>query len=264
MANDSDDLSQFDRIVQTLRSTFELKEQGILTDVEYNDFKGRLLRRLESIETAARPATPLEGALNLPSLEMYAADFHRMMVHQMYREHPGAQGDPRPYMLQMILNLAQQQALRPCDMLHMRMMVDIVCDNSFGENIDRLMEGAAKLQSMHDQVRLNAETSRLAKTFSGIAHNSAQNAVFGLEQVAPPIPKPDTGRRWGIVKDDTNAALSGAGLALSMAATPGAAVAVAAVASALGPAIAVLGVVGALVAAGAVSGMEWARTKPGS
>jgi hypothetical protein len=263
MASDSDDLSQFDRIVQTLRSTFELKEQGILTDAEYNDLKGRLLRHLESVETAARAPQSLKEALDLPPLEMYAADFHRMMVQQMYREHPGTQGDPRPYMLHMVSTLAQHRALEACDMPHMRMMVDTVCDNSFGENMDRLMQGAAKLQSVHDQVRLNAETSRLAKTLSGIAHNSAQNAVFGIEETAPTLP-PDTGRRWGIVKDDTNAALSGAGLALGMAAIPGATVAVAAVTSALGPAMAILGVLGALTAAGVVSGMEWARTKPSS
>ena len=78
------------------------------------------------------------------------------------------------------------------------------------------------------------------------------------------MPKPEPGRKWGIVKDDTNAAWSGSGLALSMAATPGAAVTVAAVASALSPAMTVLGVVGALVAGGLVSGIEWVRTKPGS
>jgi hypothetical protein len=263
MASDSDDLSQFDRIVQTLRSTFELKEQGILTDAEFIELKGRLLRRLESVETTARSPQPLEGLLNLHPLEMYAADFHRMMVQQMYREHPGAQGNPQPYMLQMISTLAQQRALGPCDMPHMRMMVEIVCDNSFGENQEGLMQGAAKLQSIHDQVRLNAETSRLAKTLSGIAHNSAQTAVFGIEQAAP-MPQPVSERKWGIVKDDVNGALSGAGLALSMAATPGAAMAVGAVTSALGPAMAVLGVLGALVAGGVVSGIEWARTKPGT
>jgi hypothetical protein len=71
------------------------------------------------------------------------------------------------------------------------------------------------------------------------------------------MPKPEPGIKRGIVKDDTNAALSGAGLALSMAATPGAVVAVAAGASTLGPAMTVLGVVGALVAGGLVSGIEW-------
>ena len=267
MANDSDDLGQFDRIMQTLRSTFDLKERGALTDADYDDLKGRLLKRLESMETVAHPPQPLEGVLNLPPLEMYAADFHRMMVQQMYQEYPGAQGDQREYMQRMISMLAQQQALRPSDMPHMRMMVDTVCDNTFGESIDRLMEGAAKLQSIHNQVRLNAETSRLAKTVSGIAHNSAQNAVFGIEQAAPQaaaMPKTEPARGWGIVKEDTNGALSGAGLALGITTIPGAAVAVAAVASALGPAMPILGVLGALVGAGVISGMEWARTKTGS
>jgi len=267
MANDPDDLEQFDRIVQTLRSTFDLKERGALTDADYDDLKGRLLKRLESEETVAHPPQPFEGGVNLPPLEMYAADFHRMMVQKMYQEYPGVQGDQREYMQRMISMLAQQQALRLSDMPHMRMMIDTVCDNRFGQSIEQLMEGAAKLQSIHNQVRLNADTSRLAKTVSGIAHNSAQNAIFGIEQTTPqaaPIPKPEPARGWGIVKEDTNGALSGAGLALGIATTPGAAVTVAALTTALGPAIPILGVLGALVGAGVISGMEWARTKTGS
>jgi hypothetical protein len=165
-----------------LHSAFDLKERGALTDADYHALKGQLLERLESMETEVHAPQPLEGGLDLPPLEMYAADFHRMMVQQMYQEYPHEQSAQREYMQRMISMLVQQQALRPSDMPHMRMMVDTVCDNRFGENIERLMEGAAKLQSIDNQVRLSAETSRLAKAVSGIAHNSAQNAVFGVEQ----------------------------------------------------------------------------------
>jgi hypothetical protein len=174
-------------------------------------------------------------------------------------------------MVHMVATLMQYRALKPSDMPHMRTIVDTVCDDSFGQHASALMGGAAKLQSVDNEVRLSAETSGLAKTLAGIAHNSAQNAVFGMappESILPPAPNPQPAspkleprRRWGIVKDDVNGALSGAGLAVGIVATPGASAAAAAIAGALGPAMGVLGILGALFAGGAVSGLEWARSK---
>jgi len=259
-------------MMQALRSAFELKEKGILTETEYAELKERLLVRLKTT-VPAEPVVQQDrpNHSNRPWLDMYASDLHRMIVQEMYRQHADTQGDSRNYMVNMLSTLLQHRALQPSDVSHMQAIVDTVCDDTFGQNGSTLMRGAAKLQSVDSVVRLSGETSGLARAIAGIAHSSAQNALLGMappDSIVPPTTevqstsaKPDPRRRWGIVKDDVNGALSGAGLVVGIVATPAAAAAATAIAGALGPAIGVLGTLGALIAAGVVSGLEWARSK---
>jgi hypothetical protein len=277
MSTGAHDIGNIDQILQTLKTAFELKGQGILSETDYIELKAGLLSAIRNMDADSRAAQPLEATPALPPLEIHAGDFHRIMVQRLYEDYaaPGV-GSPES-MLNVVETLIKHRALAPEDLPHMRKIIDIVCNGTFGQGIDQLMLGSAELQSADDQVRYSTETSRLAKAVSGIARNSAQNAVFGIESsvhtpspsnvTVPPAPIPsstpnvaDPVRRWGIVKDDVNGALSGAGLAVGVVAMPGGA-ALAALTAALGPALPFFGVIGALLGAGVISGIEWARTK---
>jgi len=120
---------------------------------------------------------------------------------------------------------------------------------------------------MHKEARLSADSSKLAKTITGIASDSAQKEV-AMQATAPATPATDAAaterraRRWGVVEVDVTGALTGGATAATIMAVPGFPVISLGIAAVLGPAALVLPALGAIIGAGMISGAELKRTRP--
>ena len=161
----------------------------------------------------------------------------------------------------------EKSALYPSDRLRMGKLIETVTDTKFASSLEQMVQGHDQLEQMHKEARLSADSSKLAKTITGIASDSAQKEV-AMQATAPATPATDAAaterraRRWGVVEVDVTGALTGGATAATIMAVPGFPVISLGIAAVLGPAALVLPALGAIIGAGMISGAELKRTRP--
>ena len=272
---DPNGFEDLDQMLRTLQSAFDLKEKRTISEAEYERIKEKVLGYLESrlsTPTGEVARTEEYAAIQEARIALYAGDLHRMIVQQIAREYLKERIEVRKYLTETMSKLIEAKALLAADMVHMTRLIDIVCDDDFGKDDTRMLEGVARITEINDAVRLDPNTSALAKTITGIAHDSAQNVALGriskdkdsatptgANQMQPKQSKRHT--LWGTVKDDVSGAFSGASAIGTIMAVPGFPIAWLGVLSVLGPPAAVAPILGAVVGAGLLSGIEYARQR---
>jgi hypothetical protein len=249
-----DNPKELDEAIGSLRAAWELKEKGGLSEEDYSNIKRKFLSR--SVSTPSAPVgTGLferpepQTAADQAAIALYAGDLHRTMVRVIERSLPGPEKNEQQHMMDSLSKLVELNALVLCDMPSLTSIVDTVCDSSFGA---KMPEGLAKISTANNELKLNPQSSTLAKTISGIAHDSALNAVLESQ---PGQPNAQQGASlWGAVKMDVWGSLNGGAAVATILQLAPLHTAAATLAAVLGPVGWLGATFGALVGAAVESG----------
>jgi hypothetical protein len=141
-----------------------------------------------------RPWWPIEApqpTTTLPppqSFQDYAGDLHRLVAEKLAQEYPNERLDRR-YLIETAALLLAKSALHPSDMPNMTKVIETATEDHTS-SLEMLVQGLIKLNAIHKEVRLSADSSPLAKTITGIACDSAEKAVGTVTNAPPSDPQP--------------------------------------------------------------------------